>query len=46
VFDLATISVKVDGPTLARWQRVFGTIDGETDDDRINTLLDLADDTE
>lgn len=46
VFDQATITVKVEGPTLARWQRVFATIDGDTDDDRINTLLDLADDAE
>lgn len=38
-----TISVKVEPETHARWQRVFKAVDGATDDERINTLLDYAD---
>lgn len=42
VFSQAMITIKVEGHTHARWQRVFATISGTTDDERIHTLLDLA----
>jgi hypothetical protein len=38
-----TISIKVEPETNARWQRVFATVEGKDDDERINTLLDYAD---
>lgn len=44
VFKQATITIEVEGPTVARWQRVFSTVPGDTDDERINAVMDGIED--